>query len=79
MKKLSTTKFHNFSRSTTFILVVFSNDVIGKAQKIQFQIISTSSFLNKPHVEIHDFYMRFLRKTACKNQFSLAVFLKNHL
>jgi len=52
MKKLSTTKFHNFSRSTTFILIVYSNEVIWKAQKIQFQINFTGGFLKQPPVEI---------------------------
>ena len=32
MKKLSTTKLHNFSRSTTFVLVVSSFEVILKIQ-----------------------------------------------
>jgi len=73
MKKLTTTKFHNFSRSTAFILTVFSNEVIWIAQKNQFPIISIGGFLNKPPeilflvggflgeppVEIHDLYMRF--------------------
>jgi len=30
MEKLSTTKFHNFSRSTTFLLKVFPSEVIYK-------------------------------------------------
>jgi hypothetical protein len=30
MKKLSTTKLHNFVRSTTFILIVYSFEVIYK-------------------------------------------------
>jgi len=30
MEKLSTTKFHNFSRSATFILLVSPSDVIYK-------------------------------------------------
>jgi hypothetical protein len=52
MKNLPTTKFRNLLRSTTFILKVFSNEVILKAQKIQFQIISSGDFIKKPHVEI---------------------------
>jgi hypothetical protein len=32
MKKLSTTKLHNFSRSTTLVLVVSSFEVILKIQ-----------------------------------------------
>jgi hypothetical protein len=34
-KKLSTTKFHNFYRSTTFILLIFSYEGIWKTQKIK--------------------------------------------
>jgi len=64
MKKLSTAKFHNFSRSTTFILMVFFKRGHLKNSKIQFQIISrnmifTGGFLGEPAVEIHDFCRRF--------------------
>jgi len=52
MENLSTTKFHNFLRTTTFILTVFPKEVIWKAQKIQFQIIARGGFVNKPPVEI---------------------------
>jgi hypothetical protein len=34
MKRLSTTKFYNFSRSTTFILVVF---IRGRLQNLNFK------------------------------------------
>jgi hypothetical protein len=62
-KTLSTTKFHNFLRSTTFISVVLSSEIVWKTQKIRIKMISsadflknawisTSGFLNEPSIEI---------------------------
>jgi hypothetical protein len=46
MKKLSTIKFHNFSRSTTFILVISPFEDILKIQILNFRN-SNIVFLDK--------------------------------
>ena len=46
MKKLSTTKFHNLSRSTTFILVVSPSEEVWKIQVLNLRN-SNVVFLDK--------------------------------
>jgi len=71
MKNLSTIKFDNFSRTTTFILMVFPKEVIWKTQKIQFRIISIDGFQTASRNMI--FTGGFLGEQP-ENWFSQAVF-----
>jgi hypothetical protein len=48
IKKLSTIKFHNFSKFTTFILVVLSFEIVWKTQTIKDKNIFSGGSLRKP-------------------------------
>jgi hypothetical protein len=46
MKSLSTTKLHNFLRSTSFILIVSSSEVVYKILKLQIKNMLIKKFHN---------------------------------
>jgi hypothetical protein len=74
IKKISTTKFHNFYRPTTFILVIFFIRChLKNSKKLRVKVIFSDSFLRKPYVEISTY--GYLRKPPLKITVFIGSFL----